>query len=63
MPYYFLDIHSLVDHIPMNPHFTGHFRNRLIGGSYLKAYFSGLCQGISLENMARNMVQHLRIMF
>ena len=24
-----------------------------------KAYFSGLCKGISLENMANNMVQYL----
>ena len=44
---------------------NGHFRIRLIGGTdsiyiyiYL-AYFSGLCKGISAENMAQDMIQYL----
>ena len=34
--------------------FNGHFRNRFIGGTYyiFLAYFSGLCKGISPQNMA-----------
>ena len=36
-------------------------RIQLIGGtdSIYKAYFSGLCKGISPQNMAKNMVQYL----
>ena len=43
------------------PIITGHFRNRLIGGtdSIYKAYFLGLCKGISPQNMASKMVQYL----
>ena len=28
-----------------------------------KVYFSGLCKGISLQNMARNMVQYLNFRY
>ena len=40
---------------------NGHFRNRWIEGTYTmyKAYFWGLCKGISPQNMANNMVQYL----
>ena len=39
---------------------NGHFRNlKLEVPTIYKAYFSGLCEGISPENMAWNMVQYL----
>ena len=31
-----------------------------IGGTYCKAYRSGLCKGISPQNMAKNMLQYLQ---
>jgi hypothetical protein len=49
-------------HINYLYYFNGHFKKRLIGGTYyiFLAYFLGLCKGISPQNMARNMVQYLQ---